>query len=126
MWSSIFSIAIGAIIGALLRWQLGRIDTLFIAKISVGTLTANLLGGYLIGVAAAIFIKVPQASQEWRLLIMTGFLGSFTTFSSFSLEMITMLQQGRILWAFTGITLHMLGTLMMTVLGFSTIEFLEN
>ena len=84
MWLSVFSISIGAALGAILRWVLSeRLNHVF-PFLPPGTLTANLVGGYLIGVALMVFASLPNLSVEWRLFVITGFLGALTTFSTFS------------------------------------------
>ncbi len=126
MFHSILAICIGASLGAVLRWFLGiSLNTLFPA-IPPGTLVANLVGGYLIGVAIGLFAHHPELAPEWRLFIITGFLGGLTTFSTFSAEILTLLQQGRILWAAGAIGLHVLGSLIMTVLGLVTISIFKS
>ncbi len=126
MFHSILAICIGASLGAVLRWSLGiSLNTLFPA-IPPGTLIANLAGGYLIGVAIGLFAHHPELAPEWRLFIITGFLGGLTTFSTFSAEILTLLQQGRILWAAGAIGLHVLGSLIMTVLGLATISIFKS
>lgn len=125
MFNSIFAISIGASAGAVLRWLLGRSLNTFFPLIPPGTLAANLLGGYLIGMALAVFTALPNLSPEWRLLIITGFLGGLTTFSTFSAEVATLLQQGRILWAGAAISIHVIGSLFMTLLGMATVVFLK-
>lgn len=96
MWKPILTISLGAALGALLRWQLGlRLNTLF-PSLPPGTLTANLIGGYIIGLAVAYFAQAPNIAPEWRLLIVTGFCGGLTTFSTFSAEVVTLLQAGRV------------------------------
>ncbi|HQV89858.1 MAG TPA: fluoride efflux transporter CrcB [Nitrosomonas sp.] len=126
MFHSILAICIGASLGAVLRWFLGiSLNTLFPA-IPPGTLIANLAGGYLIGVAIGLFAHHPELAPEWRLFIITGFLGGLTTFSTFSAEILTLLQQGRILWAAGAIGLHVLGSLIMTVLGLATISIFKS
>ncbi|MEQ1778300.1 MAG: fluoride efflux transporter CrcB [Nitrosomonas sp.] len=126
MFHSILAICIGASLGAVLRWFLGiSLNTLFPA-IPPGTLIANLVGGYLIGVAIGLFAHHPELAPEWRLFIITGFLGGLTTFSTFSAEILTLLQQGRILWAAGAIGLHVLGSLIMTVLGLATISIFKS
>lgn len=89
-----------------------------------GTLAANLIGGYLIGVAVAVFQALPQLDPAWRLAIITGFLGGLTTFSSFSAEVVGMLGQQRYVLAFGTTTLHLLGSLLLTFAGIKTVEFL--
>lgn len=86
-----------------------------------GTLAANLIGGYLIGVALAVFAHHPGLTPEWRLFVITGFLGGLTTFSTFSAEVTVLIQEGRILWAFGAIGVHVTGSLLMTMLGLATV-----
>jgi len=125
MFYPILAICIGASAGALLRWLLGtRLNALFPA-IPPGTLAANLVGGYLIGVAVAWFASHPTLAPEWRLLVITGFLGGLTTFSTFSAEVVTLLQEGRIIWAMTAIAVHVAGSLLMTLLGIVTVALLR-
>lgn len=86
-----------------------------------GTLAANLIGGYLIGVALAVFAHHPGLTPEWRLFVITGFLGGLTTFSTFSAEVTALVQEGRILWAAGAIGVHVIGSLLMTMLGLATV-----
>ena len=113
---NVLSICFGASLGALARWRLG----LWLSPGSVlpwGTLAANLIGGYLIGLCVAVFQALPQIDPVWRLALITGFLGALTTFSSFSSEVVAMLQQQRYLLALGTVALHLCGSLLMTVLG---------
>ena len=111
--------------GALLRWVLGtQLNALFPA-LPPGTLVANLVGGYLIGVAVAYFAGNPGLSPEWRLLTITGFLGGLTTFSTFSAEVVTQLMAGRLAWALSTIMAHVLGSIAMTLLGIGTVTLLR-
>ena len=120
MYKLILAISTGASTGALLRWQLGlKLNALY-PQLPLGTLSANLLGGYIIGLAASYTAQHPNLSPEWRLLIMTGFCGGLTTFSTFSLEVVNLLQQGKFTWAMANISTHVLGSLLMTFLGFAT------
>lgn len=120
MWKPILAISLGAALGALLRWQLGvRLNSLF-PSIPPGTLTANLVGGYIIGLAVAYFAQSPEIAPEWRLLIVTGFCGGLTTFSTFSAEVTTLLQEGRLVWAMGSIATHVTGSLLMTLAGLAT------
>ncbi len=121
MIRSIFAISLGASIGAVLRWGLGTGLNALFPTIPPGTLLANMLGGYLIGLALAYFSASAGLSPEWRLFIITGFLGGLTTFSTFSAEVTTLIQQGRIGWAGLAISAHVLGSLLMTVLGLFTV-----
>ena len=120
MFKLILSISTGASIGAVMRWLLGvKLNALY-PQLPLGTLSANLLGGYIIGLAASYTAQHPNLSPEWRLLIMTGFCGGLTTFSTFSLEVVNLLQQGKFTWAMANISTHVLGSLLMTFLGFAT------
>lgn len=126
MWLSVVAISAGAVLGANLRWLLGIwLNTLFPA-IPPGTLVANWLGAWLIGLALGLFAWLPQLSPEWRLFAVTGFLGALTTFSTFSAEMFTNLQAGRLTLALAGIALHVIGSLCMTGLGLATVLLIRN
>lgn len=117
MLKSLLVIAIGASLGAWLRWLLGmKLNALF-PTIPPGTVVANMVGGYLIGLAIAFLAASPSLNPEWRLLIITGFCGGLTTFSTFSAETVTLIQEGRFLWALGSISLHVLGSLAMTAAG---------
>ena len=125
MWKSIVAIGLGAALGALLRWQLGsRLNSVF-PTIPPGTLTANLIGAYVIGLCIAFFASYPAISPEWRLLIVTGFCGGLTTFSTFSAEVTTLLQQGRISWALGAVAVHVFGSVAMTFAGIGTVYLLR-
>lgn len=126
MLNSILAISLGASLGAVLRWLLGLGLNALWPTVPLGTLTANLVGGYLIGVAVAIFANQPGLAPEWRLLIITGFLGGLTTFSTFSAEVTSLLQQGRLAWAATAISLHVGGSLAMTLLGLASVSLVKN
>ncbi len=120
MLPTISAICIGASLGALLRWALGSLLNALLPSLPLGTLTANLAGGYLIGVAVAFFAANPAVAPEWRLLIITGFLGGLTTFSTFSAEVVTLAQRGDFSWAFATIAAHLVGSLACTALGMAT------
>ena len=125
MWKSVVAISVGASLGALLRWWLGaQLNSLFPA-VPPGTLTANLVGGYLVGVAIAFFATYSAIAPEWRLLIITGFCGGLTTFSTFSAEIVTLLQQGRSLWAAGAAAAHLGGSVLMTVAGIVTVNWIR-
>jgi fluoride exporter len=120
---NIIAICIGASAGALARWQLG----LWLnpgAVLPWGTLVANLVGGYLIGVCVGVFNALPQIDPVWRLALVTGFLGALTTFSSFSAEVVAMLQQSRYALALGTAALHLAGSLLLTVVGIKTATYL--
>ena len=125
MLASILAISAGASAGAVLRWLLGMSLNAMFPAIPPGTLAANLIGGYLIGVAMAVFADHPGLAPEWRLLIVTGCLGGRTTFSTFSAEVTTLIQQGRLLWASAAIGIHVAGSLALTLLGLASVKLLE-
>ncbi|MBC7707510.1 MAG: fluoride efflux transporter CrcB [Rhodoferax sp.] len=119
---SLFAICVGACLGALARWALG----LWLspgAVIPYGTLAANLIGGYLVGICVAVFQAMPQLDPIWRLALVTGFLGALTTFSSFSAEVVGMLGQQRYALATGTTALHLFGSLLLTVAGMRTAAF---
>lgn len=125
MWKSIVAISVGAALGALLRWGLGlTLNNLFPA-IPPGTLAANLIGGYIIGVAVAFFGSYTGLPPEWRLFVVTGFCGGLTTFSTFSSEVVTLLQQERFLWAAGAAAIHLSGSVLMTIAGIGTVGLLR-
>jgi len=119
---TVLAICIGASLGALARWGLGLWLTPG-GLLPWGTLAANLVGGYLIGVAIAAFQAMPQLDPVWRLLLITGFLGGLTTFSSFSAEVVEFLMAGRYGLALLTAGLHVLGSLGMTVLGLKSLAW---
>ena len=112
----VFAICIGASVGALARWGLG----LWLSPgglIPWGTLAANLVGGYLIGICVTVFQAMPQLDPVWRLAIVTGFLGGLTTFSSFSAEVVDLMQQQRYLLSLGVAAIHVTGSLLLTAAG---------
>ena len=122
MWKSIIAIALGATLGALLRWHLGnRLNDLF-PSIPPGTLVANLIGAYIIGVAIAFFAAAPAIPPEWRLMIVTGFCGALTTFSTFSVEISDLLQKGQLALAASAVVVHVVGSVLLTLAGFATVH----
>ena len=123
---SFLAIGIGAAAGAWLRWGFGLWFNPLLPELPLGTLAANLLGGYLVGLSVAFFMQHPGLSPEWRLLIITGFLGGLTTFSTFSAETVTLLIRGQYLWGMGIISAHLGGSLLMTVLGIQTFKWLQN
>ncbi len=126
MWKPVLAVCVGASLGALLRWWLGsQLNALFPA-IPPGTLVANLVGGYVVGLAIAFFATYGAIPPEWRLLVITGFCGGLTTFSTFSAEIVTLLQQGRTLWACGAAALHLGGSVVMTLAGIGTMTWLRH
>ena len=121
MWKSIVAIAVGAALGALLRWQLGdKLNSVF-PTLPPGTLVANLVGAYVVGLSIAFFATYPDISPEWRLLVVTGFCGGLTTFSTFSAEIVGLLQEGRMSWALASVAAHVSGSVLMTLAGIATV-----
>lgn len=119
--TNLFLISTGAATGAIIRWALGLWLTDTLAWLALGTLAANWIGAYIIGIAAALIQYTDLLPPQWRLLLITGFLGSLTTFSGFSLEIVNMLQMHRWLAAFATISLHLFGSLLLTLLGMLTV-----
>lgn len=125
MLKSVVAISLGASAGALVRWGLGtRLNALFPA-VPPGTLVANLAGGYLVGLAIAFFATYPALAPEWRLFLITGLCGGLTTFSTFSAELVALLQQGRIGWAAAAAGAHLVGSVVMTVAGIATVSWMR-
>ena len=125
MWKPIFAVSLGSALGALLRWALGNQFNRLFPTVPPGTLSANLIGGYIIGLAVAYFAQAPNIAPEWRLLIVTGFCGGLTTFSTFSAEVVALMQQGRLAWAAGAIAIHVSGSLLMTLLGIASWQMLQ-
>src|SRR5262245_17111982 len=107
MLVSAIAVAVGGTIGCLLRWVLGNAFNLLFPAIPPGTLAANLIGAYLVGLSLAFFGTMPELPPQWRLLVITGFLGGLTTFSSFSGEVVLLLRDGRFELACAAIALHL-------------------
>jgi CrcB protein len=122
MLGAILAVGIGAALGALLRWGLAVGLNAAFPALPPGTLVANLVGGYLIGVALAWFAHQPQLPAEWRLFVVTGFLGGLTTFSTFSAEVTGLLQQGRLGWAAAAVSAHVAGSLLATLAGMASVH----
>lgn len=121
--AAVIAICIGACLGALARWQLS-IQFNTSDMLPWGTLYANLIGGYLIGVSVAVFQQAPELDPLWRLLLVTGFLGALTTFSSFSSEVVHMLLNARYAMALLTAGLHLFGSLLCTLVGIKSVEWL--
>ena len=117
---ALVAVGVGAALGAWLRWILGIWLNPLFPTLPLGTLAANLGGGYVIGLSIAFFAAQPSLSPEWRLLIITGFLGGLTTFSTFSAEVFTLLARQQWGWGVLEILVHVAGSISMTALGVLT------
>ena len=125
MWKPIVAVAIGSVVGGLMRWGLSlRLNALF-PHVPPGTLASNLVAGYIVGIALAFFAQTPGLSPEWRLLVITGFCGGLSTFSTFSAEIVALLQRGQYAMAGGAITVHVVGTLLMTFAGIATVALFK-
>jgi len=122
--SGIAAVGAGAMFGAWLRWWLALRLNAMLPVLPLGTLAANLLGGLLVGVAVAFFQRHPSLPPEARLFMITGFLGALTTFSTFSAEVVAMLQRGEYVWAGATAGAHLFGSLLMTGLGLAAVRLL--
>jgi fluoride exporter len=122
---SFVAIGVGAALGAWSRWGLGLLLNSLHPAIPLGTLAVNLIGGYLIGIVMAVVSGEHSISPEMRLLITTGFLGGLTTFSTFSAESVDLLTLAQYGWASVHIMSHLFGSLLMTALGFLSIQLLR-
>lgn len=117
-------ICMGASLGALLRWWLGLMLNSVFPTIPLGTLAANLMGGFFMGIFMACLKHYAFFPELIRLLFATGFLGALTTFSAFSAEAVTLLFQGQYLWSSVLIAAHVAGTMMATMLGIYSMKIL--
>jgi CrcB protein len=120
MLKSIVAVSVGAALGALLRWALSLWLNESFPAIPPGTLLSNLIGGYIIGIAIAVF-ATSTLPLEWRLFVITGFCGGLTTFSTFSAEIVILMQQGRAAWAIAAAAAHLAGSVTMTFAGIATV-----
>lgn len=120
----ILSVFIGAGLGACLRWWLGLVLNPVFPTMPLGTLAANLLGGYLVGVAVAFFSIKSGLPPEIRLFAITGFLGGLTTFSTFSAEVVTLLERAQFGWALATAGIHLFGSLLLTALGMMSMRWM--
>ena len=120
--NAFLAIGAGAALGAWLRWGLGLWLNSLSTALPLGTLAANLLGGYLVGVAVTVFHINVDLSPELRLALITGFLGGLTTFSTFSAEVVAQIQRADYLLAAGTASLHLFGSLLLTVLGILTVQ----
>jgi CrcB protein len=120
MWPSLLAIFCGAGLGALMRAGFNVLTIGIASTFPLGTFISNMVGGYFVGIAVAFFSSNPNLSPEWRLFVITGFLGGLTTFSSFSVEVVAFIERGEFAWALGTALLHVLGSLALTLLGIWT------
>jgi len=118
MWSAFLAVFIGGGLGSVLRWGMSLRFNPMPSAIPLGTLMANLVGALIIGLAMALFSRMTNVDPTWKLLITTGFCGGLTTFSTFSMEVVYLLQDGRFGWAAGNILVNLLGSLLMIFLAF--------
>lgn len=124
MYYPLISIALGSILGAWLRWVIGlKLNPIFPA-IPLGTVTVNFIGGFIIGFAISYFSQ-SALSPNYKLFVITGFCGALTTFSTFSAEIIALLQQGKLSYAVAAIVIHVIGSLVFTLIGMSLHQWLS-
>ncbi len=119
---ALLAVFVGAGCGACLRFALGQTLNRLLPQLPLGTLVANLIGGYLVGVAIAFFAWRSELSVLWRLALITGFLGGLTTFSTFSAEVVNAFSRGDLGWALATAAAHLVGSLLLTVLGLATVR----
>ena len=119
------AVGAGAALGAWLRWGLSAALNAVVPNLPLGTLASNIIGGYLIGVAVEVLVHHTVLTPEWRLFIITGFLGGLTTFSTFSAEAVGLLSRHEYGWAGALIVAHLAGSLLMTALGILTVRALS-
>jgi fluoride exporter len=120
----LLAVGIGAVFGAWLRWWLGIWLNPELPEVPLGTLVANLVGGFVIGVAIEFFSLYPGIAPEWRLALITGFLGALTTFSTFSAEAVVLLERAQYAWAALHMGLHLIGSIVMTIAGIALLRVL--
>jgi len=125
-WRSLVAVAVGGLLGCLLRWALAMLLNRYLPTVPPETLAANLIGCYIIGVALAFFTQYPAFAPEWRLFMTTGFCGGLTTFSTFSAEVVFLMQSGRLTAALIAIAAHLGGSLLMTFAGVGTVTWLKS
>jgi len=120
--AALLAVFLGAGVGACLRFALGEGLNHLLPPLPLGTLAANLLGGYLVGIAIGFFAWRTELSPLWRLAVITGFLGGLTTFSTYSAEVVNAFTRGEPAWALLIALSHLVGSLALTVLGIVSVK----
>ncbi|MBS0054183.1 fluoride efflux transporter CrcB [Yersinia sp. Marseille-Q3913] len=118
MFNTLLAVFIGGGVGSVARWLVSMKLNNLSPNIPLGTLVVNLIGAFIIGLALALFTRLTDIDPIWKLLITTGFCGGLTTFSTFSVEVVYLIQDGRLAWAAGSILLNLAGSLAMTMLAF--------
>lgn len=119
------AVGLGAALGAWCRWQIGLRFNSVHPHLPLGTLAANLIGGYVIGLLLALFESQPAINEVWRLFLVTGLLGALTTFSTFSAESMLLMQRGQFLWLIGHSALHLFGSVLACVAGYASFRALS-
>lgn len=123
MFNTLLAVFIGGGVGSVARWLVSMKLNSFSPNIPVGTLIVNLVGAFIIGLTLALFIRITHIDPVWKLLITTGFCGGLTTFSTFSVEVVYLLQDGKLAWAAGTVALNLAGSLAMTMLAFILVNY---
>lgn len=122
MYSSFISVGLGAVLGAWLRWVISLRFNQYFANIAFGIVLVNLIGAFIVGYAISLF-ATSSLSPNIKLLLVTGFCGALTIFSTFSIEVVTLLQEGKFEYAILTIAIHVIGSLLFTLLGIAVYQF---
>ncbi len=123
-WLALFSVLIGGAIGSALRWALGILLNPILPTLPLGTLTVNLVGGFIIGNAVGVFDQFQSLPPELRLFVITGFCGGLTTFSAFSAETVTLILRQQYGWTLAIVSAHVIGSLLTTMIGIGAMRVL--
>ncbi|MCC3702274.1 fluoride efflux transporter CrcB [Rouxiella badensis] len=123
MFNTFLAVLIGGGVGSVARWFISLKLNPTTSLLPIGTLTVNLAGAFIIGLGIAIFNRMTHLDPVWKMLLTTGFCGGMTTFSTFSLEVVYMLQDGRFGAALLNIALNLFGSLALTLLGFMLVSW---
>lgn len=125
MWKAIVAISLGSAIGGLLRWGLSLKLNALLIDLPPGTLLSNLIAGFVIGIGIAWLAQAPGLPPEWRLFLITGFCGGLSTFSTFSAEVVALLQRGQLGWAAAEVGVHVVGSVLATLAGMGVFTWLK-